>query len=34
MFFFGSGLDSAKIIGLCGLVRNRITCDMSFVQQY
>jgi len=25
-FFLGSGLDKARIIGLCGFVKNRITC--------
>jgi hypothetical protein len=27
IFFFGSGLDKAKIIGLWGFVRNRMTCQ-------
>lgn len=31
MFFFGSGLDNAKIIGLCGFARKRITCKDSSI---
>jgi hypothetical protein len=27
IFFFGSGLDKAKIIGLWGFVRNRMICQ-------
>lgn len=34
MFFFGSGLDNAKIIGLWGFARKRITCKDNSQSHY